>query len=187
MKKHIRASLALACLPVFTPLLGCADLAQPSAGGSSTPSKISAYFSPNGGASEALVKEINAAKRELIVQAYALTSRPIALALADARKRGVAVQVILDRNQRKDKHSEAEFLARQYVLTLIDAKHAVAHSNIVIIDASTIITGSFTFTKASEENNAEDLVIIKGNKNLVSTYLRNFELHKAHSEQYRWK
>ena len=46
--------------------------------------------------------------------------------------------------------------------THIDAKHAIAHNKIMIIDQATIITGSFNNTKAAEEKNAENLLVIKG-------------------------
>lgn len=42
---------------------------------------IDSYFSPNGRATEAIVKVINAAKSEILVQAYSFTSKPIAKAL----------------------------------------------------------------------------------------------------------
>ena len=51
--------------------------------------------------------------------------------------------------------------------TFIDNKHAIAHNKIMIIDQSTIITGSFNFTKAAEEKNAENLLIIRGDDALV--------------------
>jgi phosphatidylserine/phosphatidylglycerophosphate/cardiolipin synthase-like enzyme len=38
------------------------------------------------------------------VQAYSYTSAPIAKALLDAHKRGVKVQVILDKSQRTEKY-----------------------------------------------------------------------------------
>jgi phosphatidylserine/phosphatidylglycerophosphate/cardiolipin synthase-like enzyme len=44
------------------------------------------YFSPNGGCTEAIVKEITNAKSEILVQAYSFTSTPIAKALVDAHK-----------------------------------------------------------------------------------------------------
>jgi phosphatidylserine/phosphatidylglycerophosphate/cardiolipin synthase-like enzyme len=50
-----------------------------------------------------------------------------------------------------------------------------------------LITGSFNFTKAAEEKNAENLLILKGNKSLVERYKRNFEEHKGHSEVYLGK
>ena len=54
----------------------------------------------------------------------------------------------------------------------------------MIIDKATLITGSFNFSKAVEESNAENLLILKGNKHLVDRYIQNFEVHKGHSEGY---
>ncbi len=44
-----------------------------------------------------------------LVQAYSFTSAPIAKALLDAHKRGVSVQVILDKSQKTQKYSSATF------------------------------------------------------------------------------
>jgi phosphatidylserine/phosphatidylglycerophosphate/cardiolipin synthase-like enzyme len=51
------------------------------------------------------------AKRTILVQAYSFTSALIAKALLDAHKRGVQVQVILDKIQRTEQYSSADFLA----------------------------------------------------------------------------
>jgi len=67
--------------------------------------------------------------------------------------------------------------------TFIDDKHAIAHDKIMIIDRETVITGSFNFTKAAEEKNAENLLIIR-NKDLAKTYLDNWMKHREHSEPY---
>src|SRR2546430_1460555 len=50
--------------------------------------RIAVYFSPGGGATAAVVREIAAAQRQILVQAYNFTSAPIAKALVDAHKRG---------------------------------------------------------------------------------------------------
>lgn len=145
------------------------------------------YFSPNGGGTEAIVNEITSAKSEILVQAYSFTSKPIAKALVDARKRGVEIEVVLDRSQRKEKYTSADFVAHAGIPTYIDDKHAIAHNKIMIVDRSALITGSFNFTRAAEEKNAENLLVIKGNKELVDRYLGNFEEHKGHSEVYQGK
>ena len=54
----------------------------------------------------------------------------------------------------------------------------------MIIDKATLITGSFNFSKAAEESNAKNLLILKGNKHLVDRYIQNFEAHKGRSEGY---
>ena len=61
---------------------------------------VDVYFSPNGGATNAIVTELNSAKTEILIQAYSFTSAPIAKALTDARKRGVSIDVVLDKSQR---------------------------------------------------------------------------------------
>jgi phosphatidylserine/phosphatidylglycerophosphate/cardiolipin synthase-like enzyme len=46
-----------------------------------------------------------------------------------------------------------------------------------------VITGSFNFTKAAEENNAENLLVIRDRK-LADQYIRNWQEHERHSEVY---
>lgn len=148
---------------------------------------VEVFFSPKGGATEAIVREIAAARSEILVQAYSFTSAPIARALMDARKRGVRVEVVLDKSQRREKYTAADFLVHGGVTTFIDARHAIAHNKIMIFDRNTLITGSFNFTKAAEEKNAENLLIIRHNRPLVERYVRNLQDHREHSERYLGK
>jgi phosphatidylserine/phosphatidylglycerophosphate/cardiolipin synthase-like enzyme len=91
---------------------------------------------------------------------------------------------VLDKSQRPERYSGATFLANAGIPVYIDSQHAIAHNKIMIIDRSTLITGSFNFTKAAEEKNAENLLVIKGNPQLIGKYLSNFEEHKGHSDLY---
>jgi phosphatidylserine/phosphatidylglycerophosphate/cardiolipin synthase-like enzyme len=86
---------------------------------------------------------------------------PIANALLDAYKRGVQAQVILDQRQLSEKYSSADFLANQGVPTMIGANHTISSNKVMIIDGETVIMGSFNFTKATQEKNAENLLIIR--------------------------
>lgn len=185
MKQKLFSPLAILWLLAIIPLQGCSDLAQSSVSQSSNATRISVYFSPKGGATEALVKEIDGAKNEILVQAYSMTSKPVVQALVNAQKRGVNVQIILDRGQRNEKNPETDFLALSRMATYFDSRHAVAHNNCVIIDSSVLMTGSLNFTKGAADNNAESLLVIRGNRILVSRYIQNFELHRSHSELYK--
>lgn len=118
------------------------------------------------------------------MQAYSFTSAPIAKALLEAHKRGVKVIAVLDKSQRSERYMSATFLANAGAQVLIDDKHAIAHNKIMIIDRATLITGSFNFTRAAEDKNAENLLVIKGNKALTNEYLQNFETHRGHAEAY---
>src|SRR5262249_59396108 len=82
------------------------------------------YFSPNHGATTAVIEALDAARTMVLVQAYSFTSAPIAKALVLAHARGVDVQVILDRRETGAKYSSADFLANAGIATLIDGAHA---------------------------------------------------------------
>ncbi len=144
---------------------------------------LEVYFSPHGGCTDAIIRELNKAKSTILVQAYSFTSTPIAKALLNAHKRGVKVEVILDKSQRTQKYSSATFLYNSGIPTKIDAQHAIAHNKVMIIDGETVITGSFNFTKAAEENNAENLIVIRDRK-LAEVYRKNWEEHANHSGLY---
>jgi phosphatidylserine/phosphatidylglycerophosphate/cardiolipin synthase-like enzyme len=173
------AKLRLGCcfaLGAVVLLAGCGPQA-------SIPQGVQVYFSPKGGATDAVVRALDESTNSILVQAYSFTSAPIAKALVEAHRRGVHVQVILDHSQRTEKYSEADFLKNSGIPTLIDTHHAIAHNKIMILDGYVILTGSFNFTKAAEEHNAENLLVIN-DPILAQHYIENWHVHEQHSEPY---
>jgi phosphatidylserine/phosphatidylglycerophosphate/cardiolipin synthase-like enzyme len=75
------------------------------------------------------------------------------------------------------------FLYNSGIPTRIGTAHAIAHNKIMIIDGETVITGSFNFTKAAEEKNAENLLVIR-NTVWATKYIENWKAHADHSESY---
>jgi phosphatidylserine/phosphatidylglycerophosphate/cardiolipin synthase-like enzyme len=144
------------------------------------------YFSPQGGATEAIVQVLGQAQKSVFVQAYSFTSAPIAKALVQAHQRGVKVEAILDKSNVTAKYSAADFLLHAGIPTYIDAAHAIAHNKVMVVDDRVVITGSFNFTKAAENNNAENLLVID-DPALAARYLENWRQHLAHSEKYQGK
>lgn len=143
----------------------------------------SVYFSPKASCTEAIIKELNKAKISVLVQAYSFTSVPISNALLNAHKRGVKVEVILDKSRNREKYSSADFLAQAGIPIKIDAAHTIAHNKVIIIDGEVVITGSFNFSRAAEERNAENLLVIR-DKALAEKYSNNWLEHEKHSEPY---
>jgi phosphatidylserine/phosphatidylglycerophosphate/cardiolipin synthase-like enzyme len=144
---------------------------------------VEVFFSPKGGAQDAVVREIGKAKTSILVQAFNFNNRAIAQALVEAKKRGVAVAAILDKSNRTDKASVAPMLSSAGIPVMIDAMHAVAHNKVMVIDAETVITGSFNFTRGAEENNAENLLVIRS-KEMAKLYSGEWAAHKQHAEVY---
>jgi hypothetical protein len=75
MKKLLSAAILLALIAVAT----AQDAAKPDQQPEAAPPLriIDVYFSPKGGCTEAIVKQIDGAKTEILVQAYSFTSAPI--------------------------------------------------------------------------------------------------------------
>ena len=140
-------------------------------------------FTPGENCTRLITEAINQAKQSVYVQAYSFTSAPIAKALVDAKKRGVDVLVVLDKSQIKNNHySAAKFLENQSIPLWIDSKPTIAHNKVIIIDSKTVITGSFNFTKAAQEKNAENVLLINSS-DLSNRYLTNFFKRKSFSEK----
>ena len=158
---------------------------QPPVGEAHAADGIEVLFSPGGGCTDAVVREIGRARQSLDVQAYSFTSAPISKAVADAHARGVRVRVVLDKSQATAKYSSATYLFNHGVPVYIDRAHAIAHNKVMLIDGRVILTGSFNFTKAAEERNAENLLIIRDNARLMIAYVENFNEHLAHGQRYR--
>jgi phosphatidylserine/phosphatidylglycerophosphate/cardiolipin synthase-like enzyme len=147
-----------------------------------TPPTVEVCYSPKGGCTEAVIREIGRARHEVLVQAYSFSSKPIAEALIAAKTRGVQVAVLLDKSNEAEAYSDLPLLIEHGLAPLIDSHHAIAHNKIMVIDRHTILTGSFNFTHQAEAENAENLLILKGHPGLAKQYCENFAAHKSHCQ-----
>jgi phosphatidylserine/phosphatidylglycerophosphate/cardiolipin synthase-like enzyme len=109
------------------------------------------YFSPNRGCTEVIIRKIDLAKKEILVQPYSFTSQPIAKDLLGAHKRGVKVQDVMVKSQRSKKYTSATFLANVGIPTYIDPAHFIAHNKVMVIDREIVIRWSFNFTRQLRE------------------------------------
>jgi phosphatidylserine/phosphatidylglycerophosphate/cardiolipin synthase-like enzyme len=139
------------------------------------------YFSPHGGAQNAVVYCIGQARESVYVLAYSFTSVPITLALVDAAQRGVHVEAVLDRSQRTAKNGQGQVLANAGAKVYVDSRHAIAHNKVMILDGKTLITGSFNFTTSAETRNAENLLVLDSAE-LARLYMDEWVKHRSHSE-----
>ncbi|MBZ0091830.1 MAG: phospholipase D family protein [Sulfuricellaceae bacterium] len=147
-------------------------------------------FSPEDDATGLIVRAIGEARQQILVQAFSFTSRDIAAALLAAKRRGIDVRLIADREQmEKTDRGKVREMAAGGIPTLIDASHAAAHNKVMVIDArtpgATVVTGSFNFTYAAQTKNAENVLILRGNLPLADAYRANWRHHRDHAFPYR--
>jgi phosphatidylserine/phosphatidylglycerophosphate/cardiolipin synthase-like enzyme len=128
-----------------------------------------------------VVEQIVAAKTSVYTQAYGFTSKPIENALIDAFRRGVHVEVILDKSNLAQKYSGLGVLQEAGVPTTIDSAHAIAHNKIVVVDEAVVLTGSFNLTVAAQKHNAENLLVLH-DPELAALYIANWRAHRAHAK-----
>ncbi len=149
--------------------------------------QIQACFSPPlpGGCdpAAAVVQVIAGARKTVLVQMYALTSRRIVSALVNAKRRGVDVRAIVDRRQLDEDRSDTSAVARLAsggVPVLVDTVSGLMHNKIMIVDGATVITGSFNYTWSAEHKNAENLLVIH-DPALAAEYTQNWNIRAARS------
>ncbi len=144
---------------------------------------IQACFTPGGRCTHKIVSAIDKAQSPIFVQAYSFTSVDIANALIKAFKRGVDVQILLDKSQLKEKHSQLSSLAQSGIPVFIDSPKGIAHNKVMIIDQTYVLTGSFNFTKAAELRNTENILFIE-DPSLAHLYEENWIKRALKSRRY---
>ena len=167
--------LALVLLVALLPTSGRAD----------TPTDC---FTPGQDCTDLVVSEIANVKRQILVQAYSFTSGPILAALKAAHGRGVDVEVIVDKSSARQSKSGSRYSAATYLTNAgipvwVDTKVAIAHNKVMVIDGQRVITGSFNFTAAAQNHNAENLLVLDDSA-LAAQYRTNWERRRAASAQY---
>ena len=146
---------------------------------------IETAFSPEQGATEAVVRAIELAKHSIRVAAYSFTSKPIAAALVEAHKHGIDIQVVLDKSNATEKYSAATYLANEGIPTRINYEYAIMHDKFMVVDDVTVETGSFNYTKAAEQHNAENVIILHNHPDIAKSYLKQWQKLWDEAETYK--
>jgi phosphatidylserine/phosphatidylglycerophosphate/cardiolipin synthase-like enzyme len=156
---------------------------------------IQVFFTPGDDAAGNIIKAINGARQQVLVQAFSFTHPGIAQALIAAYRRGVDVRLIADQEQtRKIRRNQIATIAAAGVPVWLDAEHNGAHNKVMIIDADSaniadvgVITGSYNFTNAAQYRNAENVLLIRANRSLTKAYQRNWQRHLPHARPFEAK
>ena len=126
-------------------------------------------FTP-GDALPVVLEGVRQAQRSIWVACYSFTSKPVAVALLDAAKRGVKVNVLADAKESTRSYSAIRFLANQGIPVRLDHWHAMQHNKFMVIDETTVETGSFNYTAAAAQKNAENVLLVQNAPELASAY-----------------
>ncbi|SNY77461.1 phospholipase D family protein [Enterobacter sp. CC120223-11] len=137
---------------------------------------IQVGFSPEGSARTMVLAVINHAQKSINMIAYAFQAPDITAALEAAAARGVKVQLVADfrRNQNGKSQRALSDVASHGVEVRTDAHYHIQHDKTIIVDGSTIETGSFNYAPSAETENSENVLVIRHAPAITAQYLAHW-------------
>jgi phosphatidylserine/phosphatidylglycerophosphate/cardiolipin synthase-like enzyme len=179
-------------LIALAPAAHAAQAADSASAPAKQQSLVQAAFAPWDNVEDLLVEAIAAAQRQILVQAYLLTSKRIGNALIAAHRRQVDVRVLVDGEQLAKAGSlMVAAMAAAGIVVWVETKYQNAHNKVIIIDADSadvaVITGSYNFTWTAQRKNAENILIVRKNHALAERYVSNWERHRQDATPYKNK
>ncbi len=109
---------------------------------------------------------------------YRLNLPGLVRGLEAAAGRGARVRLVLDRGKFEETRATRDLLtAAGFSLRLLRGRHGVGskmHHKFVILDGRTVLAGSYNWTLESEEENYDNLVILRDLR-VAQDYAREFE------------
>ena len=127
--------------------------------------KIHAWMGPEDSIYKKVISALDGAQTTALIAMFQLNTSSILDAIIEAKKRGVAVVVMLDKVQADDPESLAnETLASAGISVILahnmGSNFAEMHSKFAVIDHQLLLMGSYNWTNLGSFFNDENLVII---------------------------
>lgn len=119
------------------------------------------YFAPEDRVQNEIIAEVARARERIDFMMFSFTSEPLSEALLMRMLDNVSVRGIMEKHLAAQESSRDEFLALRGAEIFIDENDALFHHKVMIIDARTVITGSYNFSVAAENENDENVLIIE--------------------------
>lgn len=144
-------------------------------------------FSPEGSAHALVLQVLGEAKSSIQILAYAFQAQDIMDALVAAKKRGVDVRIVVDKDRNTGKASRAamDFVVRHGVALRTNDRFHLHHDKTIIVDGSTVQTGSFNFAPSAETKNSENVVVIREMPDVAKQFLSHWQSRWDSAVPYR--
>ncbi len=135
-------------------------------------------FTRSCSAAEVVERLIQATTTSVDAALYRFNNPRLSRALEDAARRGIRIRLVLDRAKYEETRATRQLLSTGRipfrVLAGRQGSGSKMHHKFAILDGQAAVTGSYNWTLESEEQNYENLLIVREREPL-ETYLREFE------------
>jgi phosphatidylserine/phosphatidylglycerophosphate/cardiolipin synthase-like enzyme len=136
---------------------------------------LEVYFSPDDGTAARLVDLIGSAQESIYFLAYSFTADDLAAAMLARSNAGVTVSGVFEESQyRANIGTEFDLFRLNKLDVQLDGNPRNMHHKVIVIDRSTVVTGSYNFSANAEKSNDENTLIIH-NPEIAALYLAEFE------------
>ncbi|MCX6079641.1 MAG: phospholipase D-like domain-containing protein [Chloroflexi bacterium] len=120
--------------------------------------QVENYFSPSDQVTAKLVAYVNNAKKSIHFMIFTFTDKDIASAMIERYNAGVDVSGTIEDRGASQGAFVPLFCAK--VPTKVDGNKYTMHHKVMVIDESIVITGSFNFTNAADNENDDNIIVI---------------------------
>jgi cardiolipin hydrolase len=109
-----------------------------------------------------IINEIDAAEEQILIAMCWFTDDELGAAVVRAHQRGVAVYVLMDEGQDSDAAGrEWPKLVAEGIPTAVEHQAGFLNHRFVVIDQTTVITGSYGWSDNTDDGSFENVVIIE--------------------------
>jgi mitochondrial cardiolipin hydrolase len=137
-----------------------------------------AMFTRSKSVADAIEQHIRATQVSLDAALYRLNSQRLTRALDETHDKGVRVRLVIDRNRYQESPATQQLLSNcRLPFRLAYGRNGAGskmHHKFAVLDDSVVLTGSYNWTFASEEENYENVLILREPR-LVGIYQAEFE------------
>lgn len=141
-------------------------------------------FSRTTSVAEFIERSIQGSAHSLDVALYRLNHLRLAEALGERKERGVLVRLVLDRGKYEGDPTTRRIVAAHRIPFRLargrrgpgspGSPGSKMHHKFAILDDRIVLTGSYNWTEESEQENCENLLLVR-EPNLVQKYQEEFE------------
>lgn len=139
---------------------------------------VEVLFTRERSVAETIERLIQTASASFDAALYRFNSQRLARALDDASRRGVRIRLVLDRGKYEESQATRQLVADdRFPFRLSrgrDEADSKMHHKFALLDDSTVLTGSYNWTRGSDEQNHENLLVVR-EAGIVKIYRREFE------------
>lgn len=144
--------------------------------------KYESYFCPEDNCKQHVMDTLEKADQSIYFMIFSFTDFDISDELSKKKDQGLDIKGVVEGQRVNMQYEQYKNLIKDNVNVKKDTNPGIMHHKIFIVDNMTVITGSYNPTKAANEKNDENILIIN-DKDIAARYLEEFSYLFITSQQ----